>query len=45
VALEGDTALAYLYLPRQAVAPFQTMVYLSSTAAFARSARFRRKWS
>jgi len=34
VALEGDTALAYLYLPRQAAAPFQTMVYLSSTAAF-----------
>jgi len=34
VALEGDTALAYFYLPRQAAAPFQTMVYLSSTAAF-----------
>jgi pimeloyl-ACP methyl ester carboxylesterase len=34
VALEGDTALAYLYLPKQAAAPFQTMVYLSSTAAF-----------
>jgi formylglycine-generating enzyme required for sulfatase activity len=34
VALEGDTALAYLYLPRQAVPPFQTMVYLSSSAAF-----------
>src|SRR6267143_396215 len=34
VALEGDTALAYLYLPKQAAAPFQTMVYLSSSAAF-----------
>ena len=35
VALEGDTALAYLYLPRQAKPPFQTMVYQSSSAAFA----------
>jgi formylglycine-generating enzyme required for sulfatase activity len=34
VALEGDTALAYLYLPKQAAAPFQTIVYLSSSAAF-----------
>ena len=34
VALEGDTALAYLYLPKQAAAPYQTMVYLSSSAAF-----------
>ena len=34
VALEGDTALAYLYLPRQAAAPFQTMVYVCSSAAF-----------
>jgi pimeloyl-ACP methyl ester carboxylesterase len=34
VALEGDTALAYLYLPRQAAVPFQTMVYVASTAAF-----------
>ena len=35
VALEGDTALAYLYLPTQASPPFQTMVYQSSSAAFA----------
>ena len=35
VALEGDTALAYLYLPKQATPPFQTMVYQSSSAAFA----------
>jgi eukaryotic-like serine/threonine-protein kinase len=35
VALEGDTALAYLYLPGQATPPFQTMVYQSSSAAFA----------
>ena len=34
VALEGDTTLAYLYLPKQAAAPFQTMVYLCSSAAF-----------
>ena len=34
VALEGDTALAYVYLPRQAAPPYQTIVYLSSTAAF-----------
>jgi formylglycine-generating enzyme required for sulfatase activity/tRNA A-37 threonylcarbamoyl transferase component Bud32 len=35
VALEGDTVLAYLYLPRQATAPFQTIVYICSSAAFA----------
>jgi pimeloyl-ACP methyl ester carboxylesterase len=35
IALEGDTALAYLYLPKQAKPPFQTMVYQSSSAAFA----------
>ena len=34
VALEGDTALAYFYLPKQSAAPFQTIVYVSSTAAF-----------
>jgi formylglycine-generating enzyme required for sulfatase activity/tRNA A-37 threonylcarbamoyl transferase component Bud32/pimeloyl-ACP methyl ester carboxylesterase len=35
VALEGDTALAYLYLPKQATSPFQTMVYVASSGAFA----------
>jgi hypothetical protein len=35
VALEGDTALAYFYLPRNVAAPYQTLVYLSSSAAFA----------
>ena len=35
VAAEGDTALAYLYLPAQATPPFQTIVYLTSSAAFA----------
>ena len=34
VALESDTALGYLYIPKQATAPYQTIVYLSSTAAF-----------
>jgi formylglycine-generating enzyme required for sulfatase activity/tRNA A-37 threonylcarbamoyl transferase component Bud32 len=34
VALEGDTALAYLYLPKLATAPFQAMVYICSSAAF-----------
>jgi formylglycine-generating enzyme required for sulfatase activity/tRNA A-37 threonylcarbamoyl transferase component Bud32 len=34
VALEGDTALAYLYLPRQAARPHQTMVYVASSGAF-----------
>ena len=34
IALDNDTALGYLYLPKQAAAPYQTMVYLSSTAAF-----------
>jgi len=34
VALEGDTALAYLYLPRQAAPPYQTILYTSSSAAF-----------
>ena len=34
VALETDTAFGYLYVPKQASAPYQTMVYLASTAAF-----------
>jgi pimeloyl-ACP methyl ester carboxylesterase len=34
VAHEGDTALAYLFLPRQAAPPYQTIVYVSSSAAF-----------
>lgn len=34
VASAGDTALAYLYLPRQARPPYQTIVYVASTAAF-----------
>ncbi|MGH7521077.1 MAG: protein kinase domain-containing protein [Gemmatimonadales bacterium] len=34
VALDNDTAFGYLYLPKQATPPYQTMVYLSSTAAF-----------
>ena len=34
VVMEGDTALAYLYLPKQVAPPYQTMVYLASTAAF-----------
>jgi fermentation-respiration switch protein FrsA (DUF1100 family) len=33
-ALEGDTALAYLYLPKLAARPLQTMVYVASTGAF-----------
>ena len=35
VALEGDTALAYLYLPKQGKPPYQAMVYVASSAAFA----------
>jgi formylglycine-generating enzyme required for sulfatase activity/pimeloyl-ACP methyl ester carboxylesterase len=35
VALEGDTALAYLYLPRLASRPLETMVYVASSGAFA----------
>ena len=34
IALDNDTALGYLYIPKQATAPYQTMVYLSSTASF-----------
>jgi formylglycine-generating enzyme required for sulfatase activity/tRNA A-37 threonylcarbamoyl transferase component Bud32 len=34
VALENDTAFGYLYIPKQTMAPYQTMVYLASTAAF-----------
>ena len=34
IALDTDTAFGYLYIPKQATAPYQTMVYLSSTAAF-----------
>jgi len=34
VALETDTALAYLYLPKQAAPPFQTMLYVPSSGAF-----------
>ncbi|HET9708911.1 MAG TPA: bifunctional serine/threonine-protein kinase/formylglycine-generating enzyme family protein [Gemmatimonadales bacterium] len=34
VALETDTALAYLYLPKQAAPPFQTMLYIASSGAF-----------
>ncbi len=35
VALEGDTALAYVYLPKQAAPPYQTLVYVASSGAFA----------
>jgi len=35
IALDNDTALGYLYIPKQATAPYQAMVYVSSTAAFA----------
>ena len=35
VALEADSALAYLYLPAQATPPFQTIIYVASSAAFA----------
>ncbi|HET8712462.1 MAG TPA: SUMF1/EgtB/PvdO family nonheme iron enzyme [Gemmatimonadales bacterium] len=34
VVQDGDTALGYLYLPKQARPPYQTIVYLASTAAF-----------
>ncbi len=34
VALEGDTALAYLYLPHRAARPLQTIVFVPSTQAF-----------
>ena len=34
IALDNDTALGYLYVPKQAAAPYQTIVYLASTAAF-----------
>jgi eukaryotic-like serine/threonine-protein kinase len=34
VALEADTALAYLYLPKQGAPPFQTMLYVPSSSAF-----------
>lgn len=34
VALEGDTALAYLYLPPLAARPLQTMVFVPSSNAF-----------
>jgi len=34
VALETDTAFGYLYIPKQSAPPYQTMVYLASTAAF-----------
>ncbi|MGH7548140.1 MAG: SUMF1/EgtB/PvdO family nonheme iron enzyme, partial [Gemmatimonadales bacterium] len=34
VAVEGDTALVYLYLPRLAAKPLQTMVYVASSGAF-----------
>jgi eukaryotic-like serine/threonine-protein kinase len=34
VVQEGDTALGYLYLPRQARPPYQTMLYLGSTGVF-----------
>jgi len=34
IALEGDTALAYLYLPKQSAPPYQTMVYVASSGAF-----------
>ena len=34
VALEGDTGLAYLYLPSRSARPLQTIVYLASSGAF-----------
>jgi formylglycine-generating enzyme required for sulfatase activity/tRNA A-37 threonylcarbamoyl transferase component Bud32/pimeloyl-ACP methyl ester carboxylesterase len=34
VALEGDTVLAYLFLPKRAARPYQTMIYVCSSAAF-----------
>lgn len=44
LALEGDTAVAYLFLPKQAAPPFQTMVYVPSTGGFTHSVAEEVEW-